>query len=482
MKLHSLLFVSVLTIAAGNSAIGQGPLPAPAAAVTKHTGTFNGERFRYTATVFETAIAGADGAPAATMINTSYVRDGVPDRNKRPVMFVFNGGPGASSSPLHMSAFGPRRRDGNAIIDNPYSPLDSMDLVFIDPIGTGFSRPHPGTDGQAFWSVTGDAASVKAFIRSWLKSNGREASPRFLCGESYGTVRAGQIAQTGHAGKDLSFDGVLLFSLVAVPAGGEMPYVATLPTFAVTAAYYGKTDAGGRPVAKIFDEAARFARTEYIGALIQGDALPAAEKSRIAQEVSRRLGLPAGFVESKNLRIGKADFMMNLLKDRGLRTGQLDSRASGEIAVYANRQPPYDDPSMSGPAPALPAGPAPPASPLQGYLTGELKFQTTETYRALNLEINAKWKYDVDGAMSDTAQRVGAVMREQTNLRLFWAAGYYDITTPLAAGRYMLDHAGIPPERLTLALFPTGHSVFEGDENLAKFTQAVRQFVKGTIP
>ena len=134
--------------------------------------------------------------------------------------------------------------------------MDAADLVFIDPIGTGLSRPLPGVDGQPFWSVSGDGASVKTFIETWLKLNGRESSPRFLCGESYGTVRAGQIVS---AHKDLTFDGVLLFSLVARPAGGEMPFVVTLPTFAVTAAYHGRVDSGGRTVPEIFAEAAKFA-------------------------------------------------------------------------------------------------------------------------------------------------------------------------------------------------------------------------------
>jgi carboxypeptidase C (cathepsin A) len=268
-----------------------------------------------------------------------------------------------------------------------------------------------------------------------------------------------------------------------------MPFVVTLPTFAVTAAYHGRVDSGGRTVPEIFDEAAKFARTDYIGALIQGDALPDAEKARIAQELSKRIGLTAEFIASKNLRISKPDFMMNLLKDKGVRTGQLDGRATGDFATYANRQPPYDDPSMGGSAQEArqstgsAASPqAPPSartSALQTYFTSELKFPTTETYRGLNLDINAKWKFDVEGAMSDPVGRIAAAMKEQPRLRVFWAGGYYDITTPLYAGKYVLDQSGIPPERLTVASFPTGHSVFEGDDNLARFTEAVRQFVRG---
>jgi carboxypeptidase C (cathepsin A) len=465
------------------------PPRAPVVAITQHTGTFNGQTVKYSASVGETLIPGPDGRPAAVMINTAYVREDVPDKTKRPVMFVFNGGPGASSSPLHMSAFGPRRRaaGGAGIIDNPYSPLDTVDLVFIDPIGTGFSRPLPGVDGQPFWSVSGDGASVKTFIQSWLKAHGRDASPRFLCGESYGTVRAGQIIYLGHQAKDLAFDGVLLFSLPGRPGTEELSHALTFPAFAVTAAYHGKADANGRTPATIFEEAARFARTDYIGALIEGDGLSATDKRRVAREMSAWIGLSSDFIESKNLRISKSDFMMNVLKDRGMRTGQLDGRASGAIETYANRQPPYDDPSMSRPTtpPGAPSGSSagattpnvPPPNALQTYMTEELKFPAKDTYRGLNLEINAKWKYDVDGALEDTAQRIGVAMRNQSNLRLFWAAGYYDITTPLAGGRYTLEHAGMPRDRLTIAAFATGHSVFDGDDNLSRFTDAVRTFV-----
>lgn len=465
------------------------PPRTPVVAITNHTGTYNEETIEYTATVSETFIAGPDGTPAGIMVNTAYVRDDTKGSKERPIMFVFNGGPGASSSPLHMQAFGPRVRRGETIVDNSHSPINSVDLVFIDPIGTGFSRPLTGIDGQPFWSVSGDAASIATFIESWLKINRREESPRFLCGESYGTVRAGQIICDGQAKGGLTFDGVLLFSLVGIPDGEEITFINTFPTFAVTAAFHGVTDPAGRSVGKIFEDASAFARTEYVSAMIQGNALPARDKERIARDMSHWIGLPADFVAEKNLRIDKSDFMLNLLRERGLRTGQLDARATGELSLYADRQPPFDDPSMS--RPATPAriesptstnsekGEKPSQNLIQTYMTEELKFPATETYRSLNLDINAKWVFDIEGAMDNTARRIGEVMQEQKNLRVFWAAGYYDLATPLAAGKYTLDHAGIPLKRLTVSLFQTGHSVFDGDENLARFTDAVRSFVQG---
>lgn len=455
------------------------PSTRPAISVTRHTGTFNGEEVEYTATVAETFVPGPDGRPGGSMVTTTYVRTDVEDGTGRPVLFAFNGGPGASSTPLHLSALGPRRYvtlpDGEREMgDNPYSPLDAIDLVFIDPIGTGFSRPLPGVDGQYFWSVTGDAASVKAFIRSWLKTNGRERSPRYLCGESYGTTRAAQILGTGGG---LAFDGVLLLSMTGRPEGPNLPLALLFPTFAATAAYHGKVEASGRTPREIFDEAATFATTEYLAALEKGDALPAEEKARVAAEMAKRIGLPQEFIVGKNLRIERQDFMLNLLKDRGLRTGQIDARVTGRLEDHANKKPPYDDPSMFSAS----GGPTKPTAHI--YFTTELGFETEENYIPLNLEINSKWKFDVERAMRDPVGLVAAAMKEQPKLRLFWIAGYYDITTPLMNGKHILERAGVPPERLTVAAFPTGHMPYEGDENLARFTAAVKGFVKqGVAP
>ena len=475
MNTRRSLLVIALALAFGISLTARGG--PPTASTTHHTGLFNGQQVRYTATVADTIVPGADGKPAGSMVTTTYLREDVTDRRSRPVLFAFNGGPGASSTPLHLSAFGPRRyvtsADGDREMgDNPYSPLDALDLVFIDPIGTGFSRPLPGVDGQYFWSVEGDAASVKAFIKTWLKENGRESSPRFLCGESYGTARAAQIVSSGD---DLEFDGVLLLSMTADLGDKDLERALLLPTFAATAAFHGKGQLPVRPVGEIFDEAERFALGDYLAALKRGDTLPASEKARIAGEVARRIGLSAAFVQEKNLRIDRQDYMLNLLKDAGLRTGQIDARVTGRLEDHADKKPPYDDPSMFSAASTR--KPSKPTAHI--YFTDELKFETKEQYNPLNLEINAKWVFKDAKAMADPPGTVAEVMKRQPSLRLFWVGGYYDITTPLGAGKYILNRAGVPGDRLTVAAFPTGHMPYEGDQNLARFVAAVKQFVAG---
>ncbi len=455
----------------------------PVSAVTEHSGTFHGQNIKYTATVAETFVPGKDGKPAASMVTTTYLRTDVENAATRPVLFGFNGGPGASSTPLHLSALGPRRwkevNGERTMGDNPFSPLADIDLVFIDPIGTGFSRPLPGVDGQPFWSVMGDADSVVFFIKDWLKVHGRESSPRFLCGESYGTARAAQIIG---AHRDLKFDGVILVSMMGGMENPDLSLVMEVPTYAAVAAFHGKVTAAGRTPEDIFNEALKFARDEYLPALVQGTALPAEEKARLAGEMAKRIGLPASYLAAKDLRLSPSDFMLGLLADRGLRIGQIDARVTGKLEDFAGQTPPGDDPSMASskaaPGSAMPKPAA--KSATQTYFNEELKYPDSEKYNPLNFVINGKWIMDADRPLKDPVGLVGEVMREQPQLRLFWAAGFYDITTPLFAGKYTLEHSGAPADRLTIAAFPTGHMVYDGDENLDRFVKSVLNFTKSS--
>jgi len=458
---------------------------APRISVTEHTGQFNGETVRYTATVAETFLRDSAGRAEASVVTFAYVRTDVIDRASRPVMFAFNGGPGASSTPLHLAAFGPRRRtsdDSNPVmLENPSSPLDAVDLVFIDPVGTGFSRPFPGVSGKKFWSRTGDALSVRAVIKDWIRKNGRERSPKYLLGQSYGTTRAALILK--HHG-DLVFDGVLLFALVAEPAGLEMPFVASFPSFATTAWYHGRSANRDRTVEQVYEEAVEFARTDYVTALIRGSGLPAPERQRLAERMSAMIGLSPELILANDLRVPVDTFIFDLLKDHGLRTGMLDGRATARLDAPA-RKPPYNDPGLNyrpptpGDSSATARGPEArgvfTATGPDAYFKTVLGFRTNVTYNPLNLDVNRAWDYE---GMTDVNPEIGAAMRADPKLRALWAAGYYDISTPAYAARYALDHAGIPADRLTAVFFPAGHSAFTEDANLAILAKAVRDFVR----
>jgi carboxypeptidase C (cathepsin A) len=492
-----MLFAATVALFAPQPAGQAAAAPAGAAAArtaeTHHLGRFGGEAVAYTATVAETLLKDAKGAPSASVITIAYTRDDVKDPGRRPVMFLFNGGPGASSSPLH-GALGPMRRatsgglsgqTASAWVANPLSPLDAFDLVFIDPVGTGFSRALPGADPRSFYAVKGDALEVAEVIKTWLTTHHREASPRYLAGESYGTVRAAAIVREA---PDLKFDGVLLVAVAAPPPGREMPFVTRLPTMAVGAWYHQKIARRGRSAQDVYRQALEFARTDYVSALIKGSSLDRAERHRIAERMSALIGLPADFIEARDLRISANDYMFNLLKDRGLRTGMLDVRVTAPLAPGQVGD--IDDPALgvvrrpaAGKAPTeapSPASVGPVQSPaMASYLRDELKFPADEPYYAINFTANAAWDLkDVDAGFGSITK----AMKANPGMRLFWAAGYFDLATPAYAGRYAFDQDGIPPDRLTTAYFVGPHAVYDGDQNLRAFTAAVRAFVEAGPP
>lgn len=465
---------------------------APAVAVTQHTGTFGGQTVSYTAIVEEHILKGPDSVANASLVTISYVRDGIADRSRRPVMFVFNGGPGASSSPLHMNGLGPRCRTADGIGENPDCILDVTDLVFIDPVGTGFSRPYTTEAGKKFyWSRSGDAASVKQVIDMWLHKYGRQSSPRYIAGESYGTTRIGLIFRNH---KDVRFDGVLLVAVVGdrVNAGHEMPFVTTLPTMATSAWYHVKSLRNGRTVEEVFTDAVRFARTDYLMALVQGASLPAAEKARIAQKMSTLIGLPADFIVEKNLRLSEDDWMLNVMREQNLRTGMLDTRVTAPRDTA--RSGGLSDPALGGGtlrigtamlAPAIVPGTEPkrdsstnpPTRPsaLEIYLKRDLQFQTLESYRALNLDINGVWNHE---GMAETNSAIATAMNVNPTMRLFWTGGYFDLTTPICDVQYSFDQVAMPPDRTTSALLPGGHSVFADEVNRQHLAAQLRQWIR----
>ncbi|WP_260928428.1 S10 family serine carboxypeptidase-like protein [Novosphingobium sp. 9] len=289
---------------------------------TAHAITLNGRKLAYHAIVTETPMPGSDGMPVAEGVSYAYVADGVKDETKRPVLFVFNGGPGASSSPLHLQAFGPRRMVGKDqaahIEDNRFTLLDSADLVFIDPVGTGASMPIKGKDASSYFGVGGDARGVSLIISRWLKAHGRTASPVLLVGESYGTSRALAILNENMKARTWLPDGVVLLSLAIGDTDGPVIADATLlPTLSAVAWYHNAIDRGGRTVEQQFAQALHFAQTDYASALMQGPSLPAAEKARVAQQMSALIGIPAATLEAADLHLDKRQFMLTLLAAKG---------------------------------------------------------------------------------------------------------------------------------------------------------------------
>lgn len=489
MRLPIATLLALGTIA---GAAWAGDAPIPRVAVTHHVGDFNGARVKYTAWVEDNFVNDSHGKPGASVITVAYTRDDVADPKRRPVLFAFNGGPGAAGSMLNLSGIGPVRLVGSSrsdtgvrpglpesghYQDNPDSLLDAADLVFIDPVSTGFSRAFPGENPKQWYSDATDAASVTQAIGHWLTVHHRWASPRYLIGESYGTDRAGTMLARD---KSLRFDGVVLIAL-AVPADGSLiPYVTSLPTMAAGAWYHNRIARNGRTVEQVFDAAVRFAGTDYLTALYRGSSLPATERAQIAQRMAELIGLPAGLIVARDLRIEKNTYMFNLLQDQHLRTGLLDVRVTGPL--LANGQGAIDDPALGAlPRKLLGSKHLTAASmgilknpKIGAYLAQELRFPATEQYYSINFIANSQWQYERD---FDPVAAVSAAMKAQSGLRLMWVQGLYDLTCPAALARYTIDQDGIPAARLTAVVLPGPHSAYTTADTLPIFTAALRKFV-----
>lgn len=456
----------------------QSALPAERISVTHHQGTYHEQAVEYKAEVRETFFApDSSKSPAVSAITTSYVKENSATAN-RPVVFVFNGGPGASSSPLHMNAFGPMRigqgKDSSLLEPNPHCLLDLADLVFIDPPGTGYTRVFDSKGAAAYWDVKGDAQLFVDLIKKWRKDNHRESSKVFLCGESYGTARAAMIIGIA---KDLPIAGVIFLSSVfdmsiVTPApANDMPYVLFLPSMASIAWYHHKLDPAIKSAEEAYDEAIRFALNEYISALAKGINLSAKEREQIAVRLSGLIGLPKQTLLEKDLRITPSDFELLLLAKENKRVGQLNGQITGPLH-NPGVTPPFDDPSMSMRRSTR--------SIVSNYFKQNLQFPDTATYKTLNLDVNSRWTWlsmEVEIGYATVTPQLTKAMKEQPALKLFVAGGCYDLATPLYAARYILEHAGIAAKRITYASYPTGHSIFENEVELEKLEKEIRRFI-----
>ena len=466
------------TAAAAPDTRGPRSVPAHAPQIAHAQGVvhINGAAVPYDTEVAENIVNDASGHPGAQVLTIAYLRNDARDTSHRPILFAFNGGPGASSSPLHMEAMGPMLRGhGDAgPVENASSPLDAVDLVFIDPVSTGFSRPFDGVDPKQWYTFRGDALEVSGVIRAWLAAHHREASPRYLVGESYGTYRAGFILKYDPT---LHFDGVALVSGGGTRTGPNADEINEIAAMAAGAWFHNKIDRAGRSVEQFYAEARHFAQTDYAAALALGDALPAAQKHAIAARLSTYIGLPADLIESHNLRLDRNTYMFNLLKDQGLRTGLLDSRATS--ALSPNAQGAIDDPALGvthaapGAPPMTPAAIGPVPSPGVGaYLTNTLHYATDLVYFGVNFTANSQWTWD--RSEETTAVIVARALHADPHLRLMAVSGLYDLGGSDNSG---FEQAGAPAGQLTLFQTPGPHQVYDGDDNRRVFNDAIRHFV-----
>jgi carboxypeptidase C (cathepsin A) len=466
------------------------PAPAPAAQVKSRdlAGTFGGQRITYKATIADTILSDDTGKAEAVIVTTSYVK--TPADPTRPVFFIYNGGPGSGSVWLQMGAFGPKRvaipsdaRDDGAppypLLDNPDSLLDVADLVFIDPPGTGFSHLTQGTDPKKYYGLRQDGRAVAEVIRRWINDNGRWSSPKYLGGESYGTSRTAMVVDEleGSTYNDVGLNGLILISTILDFAGreptpgNEMAYVVTLPNMAAAAYFHGKVQAPS--VEAIVEEARRFAIGPFASALLKGQDLPAEERANVRKELSRLTGLSEEYLEQADLRVTDQRFYKELLRDRGLTIGRLDARYTGKDFDNAGETP-DDDPSFYG----IDAGYT---AAINQWARETLGYKTDRTYQSIG-SVGGQWDWSLGGgrgrqAYLNIAPLIGQAMRQNSQLRLFNAQGYYDFATPFFGAEYSLKRTGIPQDRITWKYYDAGHMMYVRDEDRAKLSADLRAFI-----
>lgn len=445
--------------------------------MTHHSMQLDGKRLDYTATTGMLAIRNEEtGASEGYMFFVAYTRDGAGGPATRPITFVFNGGPGSSTVWLHMGAFGPKRvkllPDGGlpappyGYEDNPWTLLDASDLVFVDPVGTGYSRAATPRMGDKFWGVNEDIASMGEFIRFYLSRYERWASPKYLAGESYGTTRAAGLS--GYlADEGIAFNGITLISTILDfnLDDGDNAAIYYLPSYTAIAWYHKRLppDLQSLTVEQATAAAERWAGTGYRLALARGAGLTAAERQAVVDTLSRFTGLPKPVVDENNLRISLGLFDTELLRDQRRTVGRLDGRFTS-FSMNNGAQRPAFDPSMSNIRLAF-------TPVLNDYVRRELGYTDDMRYYILGGGVDG-WKPQQEGSATDVTPSLEAAFAKNPYMKLFVAMGYYDTATPYYAVEYTLDHLAISPEAragITTGYYPAGHMVYIDDASMKQF-------------
>jgi len=459
---------------------------------THHQARIGGREVAYTATTGTMLLKHDDGKVRASVYFTAYTRDGAGDAGHRPITFAYNGGPGSASAWLHMGAFGPRRvvleEEGWAppppyqIADNNESLLDVTDLVFIDPVSTGFSRPAPGEDPASFHGVREDIESVGEFIREYIARFERWGSPKFLAGESYGTTRSAGLSRYLQEKLNIYLNGIVLvssilnFGTARFDVGNDLPYPLFLPTYTATAWYHKKlpADLQRGDVQKAIEESERFATGEYTLALMRGNDLGDAERRQVAEKLARFTGLSTAFLESANLRPTIFEFTKELLRSERLTVGRLDSRFKGVDRQAAGDRFDYD------PASAAFTGPF--AAAFNNYAEKELGWKSELNYELLTDKVRP-WSFRAyDNQYVNVAEDLRYAMAINPNLKVLVNNGYYDLATPFFATQYTFSHLGFDPtypSRVSMAFYSAGHMMYVRRADREALKANVARFIAG---
>jgi carboxypeptidase C (cathepsin A) len=461
---------------------------------TQHTATIQGREIKYTATTGTLVMRDDEGKPKANFFFIAYTKDGVEDLARRPITFAFNGGPGSSSVWLHLGMLGPKRvkvPDDTSVAappydfaNNPHSILDLTDLVLIDPVSTGFSRPAEGEEKGQFHGYEEDIASVGQFIHDYVTKYDRWRSPKFIIGESYGGIRSAGLSGYLLERYRMPLAGIVMvspainFYTLGFNPGHDLPYVLFMPSYAATAWYHKALpdDLQRLSVEEVYLRAKDFAMNEYTLALMKGHMLSADERSKVAGELSRLTGLSKEFVEDANLRISMQRFGKELLRNRGLTVGRYDARFTGIDADSAGESPEYD-PSGSKVFGAFTAA-------INDYLRNELKFEDPHVYEILGGGVQP-WNYGRGNRIVDTSETLRSTMSQNPLMKVFLASGYYDLATPPATATYSLEHMRLPEElqkNITYGFYEAGHMMYIYEPAMERLRKDMEAFYKAALP
>ena len=467
---------------------------------SKHSLRLRGKEIKYTATVgtmvLKEEVDKQGHKPRAEMFFIAFTRDGV--KGRRPLTFSFNGGPGSSSVWMLLGLLGPKRVPlsvDDAVMTNRLAPpyqvenneftlLEETDLVFIDPIGTGYSRPLSGEDNDPdeFFSFRRDLDSVGEFIRLYTSRNQRWRSPKYLIGESYGTTRAAGLSGYLQDQFGLYLNGIMLvsavlnFQTILFHPGNELPFVVYVPSYAMTARYHGKLASRYQKMEaqQFLNEVRAFTEDEYLPALHKGSALSARQQKNVAEKLAGYIGVTPDYVLRNNLRVPIMRFAKEILRSDGKSVGRFDSRITGvdvdDAAENFERDPSFD--VVQGVYSAC----------LNDYVRRELRFESDLPYEILSFKVFPKWKYDeFQNNFVNVAETLRGAMMKNPHLKLFVANGIYDLATPFYATEYTMNHLGLRDDvdkNVTMAYYDAGHMMYTHKPSLKALSGDLKKFIR----
>lgn len=497
MRKHvALVFAAMVgfALSAAPADEGEGHEPKDEIVTTEHSATIAGETIDYTVHTGTMVLPSYDGEPRAEIFFIAYLKNGVEDPATRPITFSFNGGPGSSSVWLHLGVLAPVRVDmgpegfggppPSRLVENEHSILDLTDLVFIDPVSTGYSRPVDGVSAKDFHGLREDIQSVADFIRLWTTRNERWSSPKMLIGESYGTTRAAGLAGYLQNTHGMFLNGVMLvspvlnFQTIRFNTGNDTPFWNFLPTYTATAFYHGMLEGElAEDLERTVEMAERWAETDYLTALAKGDRLTGEERAHIREQLAAYTGLSEEFLEQSDLRVNIFNFTKELLRHKSRTVGRLDSRFVGMDRLDVGDS--YEwDPSMVailGPYTAM----------LNDLVRRQYGYKNDHVYEILTGRVRP-WSYAGDqNRYVNVAETLRSAMHRNPWLKVWVSAGYYDLATPHFAAEYTVDQMQLDAsvrDNVMFTYYEAGHMMYIHEGELEQFREDAVEFIDWAIP